>query len=98
MAFKMKGSPMIKGTAKHKLALNKAMDQTSLPDGRAGSSAFQKLGSPMKQKSFKKAYTEGMTKTLGELKEGKMRKISGKKIKGQSFDEAFAAAKGLFSA
>mgnify|MGYP003657090644 CR=1 FL=1 len=83
MAFKMKGSPMIKGTAKHKLALNKAMDQTSLPDGKAGSSAFQKLGSPAKQK-------EMMTKEKGNITGRMMTKELRRAL---TFDEAFAKAR-----
>ena len=43
----MKGAPMIQGTKSHKLALNKKMDKTSLPDGRPGSSALQKKESTM---------------------------------------------------
>jgi len=58
MAFKMKGPSTHKGTLRHKLEtdnhqeqirLNRSMDQTSLPDGRAGSSALQlKDSSPAK--------------------------------------------------
>ena len=47
MAFKMKKPSMTQGTAKYKAAceaikLNRSMDASSLPDGRAKSSAFQK--------------------------------------------------------
>ena len=53
MGFKMKGPSTHKGTLRHKLEiqnhqeqlkLNRAMDGTSLPDGRAGSSALQYKG------------------------------------------------------
>jgi hypothetical protein len=42
--FKMKGPSMHSGTRAHKEAikLNRSMDQSSMPDGRAKSSAFQK--------------------------------------------------------
>ena len=58
MAFKMKGSPMHKGTASHKeaLKLNKSMDGTSLSDGRAGSSPFQKTDYAAMQKRGSKKY------------------------------------------
>lgn len=47
MAFKMKKPSMTQGTAKYKAAcdamqINRDMDASSLPDGRAKSSAFQK--------------------------------------------------------
>tara|TARA_R110002167_G_scaffold296511_1_gene500932 strand:- start:725 stop:1600 length:876 start_codon:yes stop_codon:yes gene_type:complete len=43
MAFKMKGKSMTKGTKAHTdaIKLNRSMDATNRPDGRAGSSAFQ---------------------------------------------------------
>ena len=55
MAFKMKKPSMTKGTAGHKKAsakttINRDMDDSSLPDGRAKSSAFQK--------SYKAAYKD----------------------------------------
>jgi hypothetical protein len=45
MAYKM-DKPVWHGTDNHKeaLSLNKSMDQSSLPDGRPKSSAFQKAG------------------------------------------------------
>ena len=51
MAFKMKGPSIHKGTAGHatQLRVNRTMDNTSVADGRAGSSAFQyKEASPTK--------------------------------------------------
>jgi hypothetical protein len=62
MGYKMKKPSITKGTTAHKLALNKAMDKTSLPDGRPGSSALQKRDvgtwgddSPVKKSSPVKA-------------------------------------------
>ena len=53
MGFKMKKPSMTQGTKGHREAiknikLNRSMDKTSLPDGRPGSSPFQKTGSPAK--------------------------------------------------
>ena len=54
MGFKMKKPSMTQGTKGHREAiknikLNRSMDNTSLPDGRPGSSAFQKKGEVMAQ-------------------------------------------------
>ena len=57
MAFKMKGPSMHEGTKAHKkykeLAVNKSMDDSSLPDGRAKSSAFQKKGKDKRSETEK---------------------------------------------
>ena len=62
MAFKMKGSELY-----GKLKLNRNMDDSSKPDGRAKSSSFQmdeKSGAPMKKSPMEK----GKTSVMGKLK------------------------------
>jgi len=81
MGFKMKKPSMTQGTKGHREAvknikLNRSMDNTSLPDGRAGSSAFQKTGSPMKALDDRIARTEAKTAKLQGKKEAKI--IKGK--------------------
>ena len=81
MGFKMKKPSMTQGTKGHREAiknikLNRNMDNTSLPDGRAGSSAFQKTGSPMKALDDRIARTEAKTAKLQGKKEAKI--IKGK--------------------
>jgi len=63
MAFKMKKPSMTQGTAKYKAAcdamqINRDMDASSLPDGRAKSSAFQKSY----EQAYKDAQKLGYTK------------------------------------
>lgn len=68
--FKMKKPSMTQGTAKYKAAcdamqINRDMDASSLPDGRAKSSAFQKA------KTYKEAYADAdksKYKTYDEFK------------------------------
>ena len=74
MGFKMKKPSMTQGTKGHREAvknikLNRNMDKTSLSDGRAGSSPFQKTGSPMKALDDRIARTEAKTAKLQEKKE-----------------------------
>ena len=79
MGFKMKKPSMTQGTKGHREAvknikLNRNMDKTSLSDGRAGSSPFQKTGSPMKALDDRIARTEAKTAKLQEKKEAKITK------------------------
>ena len=79
MGFKMKKPYMTQGTKGHREAvknikLNRNMDKTSLSDGRAGSSPFQKTGSPMKALDDRIARTEAKTAKLQEKKEAKITK------------------------
>ena len=58
MAFKMKGSELY-----GKLKLNRKMDKSSKPDGRAKSSAFQKDEKVVKGKTYDAVEVSGGKKT-----------------------------------
>ena len=81
MAFKMKKPSMTQGTARYKAAceaikLNRDMDASSLPDGRAKSSAFQKSY----EQAYKDAWKKGWTKK-GESQEDYIKRAKAENIK-----------------
>jgi hypothetical protein len=81
MGFKMKKPSMTQGTARYKAAceaikLNRSMDASSLPDGRAKSSAFQKTY----EEAYEDAQKLGYTKK-GESKEDYIARAKGENMK-----------------